>query len=66
MYQEEQNASVQQPLAEYNKMVKELLVHQARHNEIKNSLKDCQSRIKDIEGGIGDMEWEYEVKLQQM
>ena len=57
---------MQQPLAEYNKMVKKLLVHQAQHNEIKTQLKDCQARIKEIEGGIGDMEWEYEVKLQQM
>ena len=47
-------------------MVKKLLVHQAQHNEIKGQLKDCQARIKEIEGGIGDMEWEYEVKLQQM
>lgn len=47
-------------------MVKELLKHQAKHNEIKTQLKDCQARIKEIEGGIGDMEWEYEVKLQQM
>jgi len=43
-----------------------LKVLQARHDEIKRSLEECQGKIKDIEGGIGDMEWEYEVKLQQM
>ena len=28
-------------------------------------LQECQEKIKDIVGGLGDMEWEYEVKLQQ-
>lgn len=28
-------------------------------------LQECQEKIKEIVGGLGDMEWEYEVKLQQ-
>jgi len=36
------------------------------HTEIKDQLEECQQKIMECEGGIGDMEWEYEVKLQQM
>ena len=65
MKQEEENAKVKVPLDAANKQVKELEIQQAKHNEIKNNLKDCLAKTKEIEGGIGDLEWEYEVKLQQ-
>lgn len=65
MKQEEENAKVKVPLDAANKQVKELEIQQAKHNEIKNNLKDCLGKTKEIEGGIGDLEWEYEVKLQQ-
>jgi len=64
--QEELNDQVQKPLDEAYKMVKELEIEKARHTDIKNNLQECQDRIMDQESGIGDMEWEYEVKLQQM
>lgn len=63
--QEESNARVQQPLERANKEVKELIVKKEKHDRIKTELEECQEKIKDIVGGLGDMEWEYEVKLQQ-
>ncbi len=65
MKQEEENAKVKVPLDAANKQVKELEIQQSKHNEIKTNLKECLTRTKEIEGGIGDLEWEYEVKLQQ-
>ncbi len=65
MKQEEENAKVKVPLDAANKQVKELEIQQSKHNEIKTNLKECLARTKEIEGGIGDLEWEYEVKLQQ-
>ena len=65
MKQEEENAKVKVPLDAANKQVKDLEIQQSKHNEIKTNLKECLTRTKEIEGGIGDLEWEYEVKLQQ-
>ena len=48
-----------------NKEVKELKVKKEKHDRIKTELQECQEKIKEIVGGLGDMEWEYEVKLQQ-
>jgi hypothetical protein len=45
--------------------VKELLIKKEKHDLIKLELEECQGKIKEIVGGLGDMEWEYEVKLQQ-
>jgi hypothetical protein len=44
--------------------VKELLIKKEKHDLIKLELEECQGKIKEIVGGLGDMEWEYEVKLQ--
>ena len=40
MKQEEENAKVKVPLDAANKQVKELEIQQAKHNEIKNNLKE--------------------------
>jgi len=46
-----------------SKEVKRLTIEKQKHEEIKKQLKTNQDSIKAIGGGIGDMEWEYEVKL---
>ena len=65
MHQEELNQRVQKPLDEANKAVKELKLLQVKHNDVKAHLQDCLAKTKEIESGIGDAEWEYEVKRQQ-
>ncbi len=66
LQQEERNAEVALPLEAANKAVKELLKKRQEHLKCQSELKDCQATIKDIESRIGEKEWEYEVKLQQM
>ena len=41
MNEEQKNAAVELPLQEANKAVKELLVKQSLHKEIKENLKEC-------------------------
>ena len=62
MRQEELNQKVAEPLKIAEKQVKELLKQKEAHTEIKDALEECQEKVKECNSGIGDMEWEYEVK----
>ena len=63
--QEEENAAIEIPLLEANKAVKELEQKKITYNRVMDELKECQDKIMDASKGIGEAEWEYEVKMQQ-
>jgi len=64
--QELRNQQVAKPLEEANKAVKEYEKEKIKHVEIQNKLQDCQQKIMLANDGIDELEWEYEVKLQNM
>lgn len=66
MRQQELNEKVQEPLHLAQKEVKELKKKSEVHANIKYHLGECQGKIQQSEEGISELEWEYEVKLQQM
>jgi growth arrest-specific protein 8 len=53
------------PLKEANEHVIELRKKDSEHKRIKEDLGDCQLKIEDLKTRYKEMEWEYEVKLQQ-
>ena len=65
MDQEEANKQVVVPLQEASDEVKKLSEKKRVHDQIMDKLKECQAQIMDHDAVLKDVEWQYEVRLQQ-
>ena len=65
--QEEQdsNDAVVKPLNEANEEVEKLKKQKVRHDNIMNQLTTTQQGIAEFQDKTKDIEWQYEVRLQQ-
>ena len=63
--QEEANKQIVEPLQKASEEVKVLTKKRHVHNRIMNSLGDTQKAIMEHDGELKDIEWQYEVRLQQ-
>ena len=65
MDQEEANKQVVEPLQKASEEVKKLSEKKKKHDSIMEKLKECQSQIMEHDAVLKDIEWQYEVRLQQ-
>ena len=65
MDQEEANKQVVVPLQEASEEVKRLSEKKKHHDQIMDKLKDTQRDIMEHDTVLKDIEWQYEVRLQQ-
>ena len=63
--QKEANNQVVEPLQKASEEVKRLSQQKKEHDRIMDSLKDCQKEIMEQDSILKDIEWQYEVRLQQ-
>jgi Sec-independent protein translocase protein TatA len=63
--QEEANNQVVGPLQKASEDVQNLKKQRDRHEKICNELVKCQEEIIEMERGSKEVEWGYEVRLQQ-
>lgn len=65
MDQEEANKQIVEPLQKANEELKSLTKKKLTHNKIMGSLEECQHHIMEQDTILKDIEWQYEVRLQQ-
>ncbi|CDW78359.1 growth-arrest-specific protein 8 [Stylonychia lemnae] len=65
MDQEEANKQVVEPLQKASEEVKKLSEKKKKHDTIMDKLKECQAFIMEHDSVLKDIEWQYEVRLQQ-
>eukprot|EP00347_Sterkiella_histriomuscorum_P005078 403357984 len=65
MDQEEANKQVVEPLQKASEEVKKLSEKKRKHDAIMEKLQECQSQIMEHDSVLKDIEWQYEVRLQQ-
>lgn len=54
-----------EPLQKASEEVKQLTLKKQKHDQIMNQLNETQSAIMEYDGNLKDIEWQYEVRLQQ-
>ncbi len=65
MDQEEANKQIVEPLQKASEELKQLTKKKLKHNSIMGSLEETQKGIMDKDTILKDIEWQYEVRLQQ-
>lgn len=65
MDQEEANKQVVEPLQRASEEVKKLSEKKRKHDAIMEKLQECQAQIMEHDAILKDIEWQYEVRLQQ-
>lgn len=63
--QEEANNKVVEPLTKANDEVNFLLKKKVKHDKIMEQLNQCQEEIAKYDESSKEIEWQYEVRLQQ-
>ena len=63
--EQDQNDAVVKPLHEASEQVAQLQQQQKKHNQIMDSLTETQVGISEYQSSVKDIEWQYEVRLQQ-
>ncbi len=65
MDQEEANKQIVEPLQKASEELKQLTKKKMKHNVIMGSLEETQGGIMEQDTILKDIEWQYEVRLQQ-
>ena len=65
LVEEQNNKQVVGPTEQISKEVNQLEKEKILHEEVKEKLSECQQQIADTSATYKNLEWEYEVKLQQ-
>lgn len=65
MDQEEANKQIVEPLQKASEELKQLTKKKMKHNTIMGSLEECQGNIMEQDSILKEIEWQYEVRLQQ-
>ena len=65
MDQEEANKQIVEPLQKASEELKQLTKKKMKHNTIMGSLEETQGGIMEQDTILKDIEWQYEVRLQQ-
>ncbi|TNV79359.1 hypothetical protein FGO68_gene12058 [Halteria grandinella] len=63
--QEEANKQIVEPLQKASEEVKHLTKKKVKHDRIMGALGECQGQIMEKDTVLKDIEWQYEVRLQQ-
>jgi small-conductance mechanosensitive channel len=65
MDQEEANKHIVEPLQKASEELKKLTKKKIKHNGIMGALEETQRDIMSQDSVLKDIEWQYEVRLQQ-
>lgn len=63
--QEEANKQIVEPLQKASEEVKHLTKQKVKHDKIMGALGETQGQIMERDSVLKDVEWQYEVRLQQ-